>query len=113
VAIVGAGPIGLALLLTAQFDSLSAIFMIDLDDERLAAAKQLCATNLINSADGHAAHHLMELTEGAGVDVAIEAVGLSATFAIWQDIVAAGGRIATRRRPWQTGGAAYGKTLGS
>jgi hypothetical protein len=55
----------------------------------------------------------MELTEGAGVDVAIEAVGLSATFAIWQDIVAAGGRIATRRRPWQTGGAAYGKTLGS
>jgi alcohol dehydrogenase len=94
VAIVGAGPIGLAVLLTAQFYSPAAIFMIDLDDKRLAVAKKFGATNLINSADGHAAHHLMEMTGGAGVDVAIEAVGLPATFAICQDIVAAGGRIA-------------------
>ena len=57
-------------------------------------AKKFGATNLINSSDGHAAHQVMELTEGAGVDVAIEAVGLPATFDICQAIVAAGGRIA-------------------
>jgi alcohol dehydrogenase len=94
VAIVGAGPVGLAVLLTAQFYSPAAIFMIDLDDKRLAVAKQFGATTLINSTDGQAAQHVMELTEGAGVDVAIEAVGLPATFAICQAIVAAGGRIA-------------------
>src|SRR6202011_3694911 len=94
VAIVGAGPVGLAVLLTAQFYSPSAIFMIDLDEKRLAVAKHFGATNLVNSADGQAATRVMELTEGAGVDVAIEAVGIPATFAICQAIVAAGGRIA-------------------
>jgi alcohol dehydrogenase len=94
VAIVGAGPEGLAVLLTAQFYSPAAIFMIDLDDKRLAVAKKFGATTLINSADGHAAKRVMELTEGTGVDVAIEAVGLPTTFAICQAVVAAGGRIA-------------------
>lgn len=94
VAIVGAGPVGIAILLTAQFYSPAAIYMIDLDDKRLAVAKKFGATTLINSADGQAAQHVMELTEGVGVDVAIEAVGLPATFAICQGIVAAGGRIA-------------------
>ena len=94
VAIVGAGPVGLAVLLTAQFYSPAAIFMIDLDDKRLAVAKKFGATNLINSGDGQAAQHVMDLTEGAGVDVAIEAVGIPATFDICQAIVAAGGRIA-------------------
>jgi alcohol dehydrogenase len=94
VAIVGAGPVGLAVLLTAQFYSPAAILMIDLDDKRLAVAKKLGATTLINSTDGHAAEQVLELTDGAGVDVAIEAVGLPVTFAICQTIVAAGGRIA-------------------
>ena len=94
IAIVGAGPVGLAVLLTAQFYSPAAILMIDLDDKRLAIAKQFGATTLINSADGHAADHVMKLTEGSGVDVAIEAVGIPATFDICQAIVAAGGRIA-------------------
>jgi alcohol dehydrogenase len=86
--------VGLAVLLTAQFYSPAAIFMVDLDEKRLAVAKQFGATTPINSSDGHAAHHVMELTEGAGVDVAIEAVGLPDTFDICQAIVAAGGRIA-------------------
>ena len=94
VAIVGAGPVGLAVLLTAQFYSPAAIFMIDLDDKRLAIAKHFGATTLINSSDGRAAEHVMKLTEGAGVDVAIEAVGVPATFDICQGIVAAGGHIA-------------------
>jgi alcohol dehydrogenase len=94
VAIVGAGPVGLSVLLTAQFYSPAEIFMIDVDDKRLAVAKQFGATTVINSSDGRAAHRVMELTEGAGVDVAIEAVGIPATFDICQAIVAAGGRIA-------------------
>ena len=94
VAIVGAGPVGIAVLLAAQFYSPGAIFMIDLDEKRLAVAKQFGATTLINRRDGHTAEQVMELTKGAGVDVAIEAVGLPATFDICQNIVAAGGRIA-------------------
>jgi alcohol dehydrogenase len=94
VAIVGAGPVGLAVLLTAQFYSPAAIYMIDLDDKRLAVAKEFGATTLINSSDGRAAQQVLDLTDGAGVDVAIEAVGIPATFDICQAIVAAGGRIA-------------------
>ncbi|MCU1227187.1 MAG: alcohol dehydrogenase [Acidobacteria bacterium] len=94
VAIVGAGPVGLAVLLTAQFYSPAAIFMIDLDDKRLAVAGQFGATNVINSSDGNAAKRVMELTDGGGVDVAIEAVGVPGTFGICQEIVAPGGRIA-------------------
>lgn len=94
VAIVGAGPVGLAVLLTAQFYSPAAIFMIDLDDKRLAVAKEFGATTLINSSDGRAAQRVLDLTEGAGVEVVIEAVGIPATFNICQAIVAAGGRIA-------------------
>jgi alcohol dehydrogenase len=94
VAIVGAGPVGLAVLLTAQFYSPATIYMIDLDDKRLAVAKKFGANALINSTQGDAADQVMELTEGAGVDVAIEAVGLPSTFAVCQAIVAPGGRIA-------------------
>lgn len=94
VAIVGAGPIGLAVLLTAQFYSPAKIYVIDVDDNRLAVARQFGATHTINSADGLAVKRVMEATEGAGVDVAIEAVGLPATFDICQGIVGAGGRLA-------------------
>lgn len=94
VAIVGSGPIGLAALLTAQLYSPAAIIMIDLDDNRLAVAKQFGATHAINSADGKAAEAVMALTEGRGVDTAIEAVGVPATFLLCQELVAAGGIIA-------------------
>ncbi|KUR79837.1 alcohol dehydrogenase [Novosphingobium sp. FSW06-99] len=93
-AIVGAGPIGLAALLTAQFYSPGAIIMIDLDDKRLDVAKRFGATHTINSGDGHAVAALMALTEGKGVDTAIEAVGIPATFELCEQIVAAGGIIA-------------------
>ena len=93
-AIVGAGPVGLAVLLTAQFYSPGAIYMIDLDDKRLAVAKKFGATAVINSTDGKAVERVMELTGGAGVDVAVEAVGVPATFDICQSIVAAGGSVA-------------------
>jgi len=94
VAIVGAGPIGLAALLTAQFYSPAAILMIDLDANRLRVAEQFGATSSINSAEGTAVDQVMALTNGAGVDVAIEAVGVPATFDICQSILAPGGRLA-------------------
>lgn len=94
VAIVGSGPIGLAALLTAQFYSPAEIIMIDLDDNRLAVAKRLGATHTINSTDGKAAEKVMQITHKCGVDTAIEAVGVPATFHICEDIVAPGGTIA-------------------
>lgn len=94
VAIVGAGPIGLAALLTAQFYSPAEIIMIDLDDNRLEVAKRFGATAAINSTDGKAVDAVMKLTEKRGVDTAIEAVGIPATFEICEKIVAPGGHIA-------------------
>ena len=94
VAIIGAGPVGLASLLAARLYSPARIIMVDLDDHRLEIARALGATQVVNSADGKAAERIMELTKAAGVDVAIEAVGLSATFDICQAIIASGGRIA-------------------
>lgn len=94
VAIVGSGPIGLAALLTAQFHSPSQIIMIDLDDNRLAVSRRFGATEIVNSSDGKAAERVMALTEGRGVDTAIEAVGIAATFELCQDIIAPGGTIA-------------------
>jgi alcohol dehydrogenase len=93
-AIVGAGPIGLAALLTAQFYSPSAIVMIDLDDNRLEVAKRFGATATVNSSDGRAAEQVMRLTDGRGVDTAIEAVGIPATFNLCEDVIAPGGTIA-------------------
>ena len=94
IAIVGAGPIGLAALLTAQFYSPGEIIMIDLDDNRLEVAKRFGATSTINSSDGHAVAAVMKLTEQRGVDTAIEAVGIPATFELCEQIVAPGGTIA-------------------
>ena len=94
VAIIGAGPIGLATLLTAQFYSPAIIIMVDIDDHRLEVAKRLGATHTVNSRDGKAAEAVMKLTGGRGVDTAIEAVGIPATFIICEDIVAPGGTIA-------------------
>jgi alcohol dehydrogenase len=94
VAIVGSGPIGLAALLTAQFYAPAEIIMIDLDDNRLAVGKRFGATATVNSSAGDAAAQVMKLTGGRGVDTAIEAVGIPATFTLCEDIVAAGGTIA-------------------
>jgi len=94
VAIIGCGPIGLAALLTAKFYSPAEIIAIDLDDGRLAVAKRFGATATVNSGDGHAAEAVMQLTAQRGVDTAIEAVGMPATFELCQQIVAAGGTIA-------------------
>ncbi len=94
VAIIGAGPVGLAALLTTQFYAPANIIAIDLDDNRLKVAQQFGATAVVNSADGKAAEKVMAMTAGKGVDVAIEAVGVAATFGLCQEIIGVGGHIA-------------------
>ena len=104
VAIVGAGPIGLAALLTAQFYSPAEIIMIDLDDNRLEVAKRFGATATINSTDGKALETVMKMTGKRGVDTAIEAVGIPATFELCQKLVAAGRHHRQYRRAREEGG---------
>ena len=93
IAIVGSGPIGMSALLTAQFYSPARIFMIDLDDNRLESAKKFGATDIINSRKEDVIKRIMSETKD-GVDVAIEAVGLPATFDLCQNMVRPGGNIA-------------------
>ena len=94
VAIVGAGPIGLAALLTARFFSPAEVFMVDLDRNRLEVAHSLGAGRTVAAAGAEAVKEVLALTDGAGVDVAIEAVGVPATFDVCQSILAPGGRLA-------------------
>ncbi len=94
VAIVGAGPIGLATLLTAQFYSPSRTIMIDPDENRLGVARRFGATDTINNGKEDAIAKVMALTSGIGVDTAVEAVGVPATFELCQSLVAPGGTIA-------------------
>ncbi|HLK29104.1 MAG TPA: zinc-dependent alcohol dehydrogenase family protein [Puia sp.] len=94
VAIVGSGPIGLASLLTAQFYAPAEIIMIDPDDNRLETAKKFGATQVINNSKENAVEKVKQLTNGKGVDTAIEAVGIPATFELCQLLIAPGGTIA-------------------
>ena len=94
VAIIGAGPVGLSALLTTQFFAPAKIIVVDLDDHRLEVARQFGATATVNGTDGRAVENILAMTSGRGVDVAIEAVGMAATFGICQNIVGAGGHIA-------------------
>ncbi len=94
IAIVGAGPIGLAAMLTAQFYSPAEIIMIDTDDNRLKVAKTFGATQTMNSLKVNVIEKIMSITSGRGVDTAIEAVGLPVTFELCTAIVGPGGHVA-------------------
>ncbi|MBR7001717.1 MAG: zinc-dependent alcohol dehydrogenase family protein [Neisseriaceae bacterium] len=94
IAIIGAGPVGMSVLLTSQLYSPATIIMIDLDDNRLAMAKELGATHTVNSGKTNAVEEVMKITGGRGVDCAMEAVGYPATFDICQKIIKEGGRLA-------------------
>ncbi|MGV0910108.1 zinc-dependent alcohol dehydrogenase family protein [Martelella sp. FOR1707] len=94
IAIVGAGPVGMSVLLTSQFYSPGRIIMVDMDPSRLELAKQFGATDTVQVGSEDAVEKIMAMTDGNGVDVAIEAVGVPATFDICQKIVSAGGNVA-------------------
>ncbi|KAK9365557.1 chaperonin 10-like protein [Lipomyces kononenkoae] len=109
VAIVGAGPVGLAVLITAQFYSPASIIVIDTDNYRLSIAERIGASKVINPnrlsqnsvldeiAQCGVTYYNGDVTNpnpSPGVDVAIECVGRPETFDICQNIIAPGGRIA-------------------
>lgn len=94
VAIVGAGPVGLAVMLTAKLYTPSKIVVIDIDDTRLVHAKRLGADETINPQAPEAIEALNSISNGEGFDSVIEAVGTSKSFELCQELVAPGGSIA-------------------
>jgi alcohol dehydrogenase len=94
VAIVGAGPIGLAAVLTARLYTPGRIVVIDLADSRLESAVRFGADTTINNGAEDAVAIVMELTGGLGADVAFEAVGVPETFELAADLIRPGGRVA-------------------
>jgi len=94
VAVVGSGPVGLSAVMTAQLYGPAKVIAIDLDDARLARAKDFGATDTVNSGDADWKEQVLALTDGAGVDVAIEAVGVPETFTMAVDLVRPGGHVA-------------------
>jgi alcohol dehydrogenase len=94
VVIVGAGPIGLAGILTSRLYSPGRIVAIDIADARLASAERFGADTTINDAREDAAARVMELTDGLGADVAFEAVGVPEAFELTTEVIRPGGRAA-------------------
>src|ERR1700689_4400510 len=94
VGLVGAGPIGLAAILTARLYTPGNIIAIDLADSRLESARRFGADTTINNGSEDALARVMELTDGLGADVAFEAVGVPETFELAADLIRPGGRVA-------------------
>jgi alcohol dehydrogenase len=94
VAVIGSGPVGLSAVMTARLYGPSKVIAIDLDDSRLKRASDFGATDTVNSADTDWKQQVLALTDGQGVDVAIEAVGIPNTFTMATEIVRPGGSVA-------------------
>ncbi len=94
VAVVGAGPVGLSAIMTASLYGAARVIALDLDANRLAQAVSLGATDTVNSGDADWVEQVRAMTDGLGVDVAIEAVGIPDTFQACLKIVRPGGSVA-------------------
>jgi alcohol dehydrogenase len=94
VAVIGAGPVGLAAIATAGLYGAAKIIAIDLDQNRLDKSREFGATDTVLSDEGSWKEKVMAMTDGAGVDVAIEAVGVPSTFTMATQIVRPGGHVA-------------------
>jgi len=94
VAVIGSGPVGLSAVMTSRLYGPSKIIAIDLDDSRLKRASDFGATDSVNSGDADWKEQVMALTDGQGVDVAIEAVGTPLTFTMATEVVRPGGHVA-------------------
>jgi alcohol dehydrogenase len=94
IAVIGAGPVGLAVMATAGLYGAARIIAVDLDANRVEQAKKFGATDGVNSGDADWKEQIMALTDGWGVDVAVEAVGVPQTFQMATEIVRPGGHVA-------------------
>ncbi|WP_342319313.1 zinc-dependent alcohol dehydrogenase family protein [Corynebacterium mayonis] len=94
VVVIGAGPVGLAAITTSQLYGPSRVIAVDLDANRIEQAKRFGATDGVLSSDDDWKEQIMAMTDGLGVDVAIEAVGIPATWDMCLEVVRAGGTVA-------------------
>jgi alcohol dehydrogenase len=94
VVVVGAGPIGLAAIMTAKLHSPGRLVAVDLDSSRLDKALEFGADAAFDNGTEDAVAKVMELTGGLGSDVAIEAVGIPDTFELCTELIRPGGRVA-------------------
>jgi alcohol dehydrogenase len=94
VAVIGTGPVGLAAIATAGLYGPARIIAIDLDANRVEQARKFGATDGVISSDADWKEQVLALTDGLGVDVAIEAVGIPQTFTMCLDIVRPAGHVA-------------------
>jgi alcohol dehydrogenase len=94
VAVIGAGPIGLSIIATAGLYGAAKIISIDLDGNRIEQARRFGATDGVNSGDADWKAQVLALTDGLGVDVAVEAVGIPLTLQMATEIVRPGGHVA-------------------
>ena len=94
VVVVGAGPVGLAAIITAKLYGPGRIVAVDLDNSRLERAQEFGADVTINNSSENAVERVQEMTDGLGADVVMEAVGVPATFELCTELVCPGGRVA-------------------
>ncbi len=94
VVVVGAGPVGLAAIITAKLYGPGRIVAVDLDNSRLERAREFGADVTINNSSENAVERVQEMTDGLGADVVMEAVGVPATFELCTELVCPGGRVA-------------------
>ena len=94
VAVIGSGPVGLACIMTASLYGAARIIAVDLDDNRLEMARRFGATDVVNSGKAGYIEAIKGMTDGLGVDVAMEAVGIPATFETCLKVVRPGGSVA-------------------
>jgi alcohol dehydrogenase len=94
IAVIGSGPVGLSAVMTSRLYGPAKVIAIDLDDHRLARARDFGASDIVNSGTSDWRDQVLALTDGLGVDVAIEAVGTPITFTMATEIVRPGGSVA-------------------
>lgn len=94
IAVVGAGPVGLAAIMTSRLYGPGKVIAVDIADSRLEKATEFGADAIVNNSSGDTVKTIKDMTDGLGVDVAIEAVGVPETFELCTDLVRPGGMVA-------------------
>ncbi len=94
VAVVGAGPVGLAAMMTSNLYGAARVIALDLDGNRREQALGFGATDAVDAGASDWREQVLAMTDGLGVDVAIEAVGVPATFQACTELVRPGGSVA-------------------
>jgi S-(hydroxymethyl)glutathione dehydrogenase/alcohol dehydrogenase len=93
IAVVAAGGVGMNIIQIARAFGASQVIAVDVRDDKLDAARKLGATDVVNAAAADATARVRELTDGRGVDVAFEVLGIPQTFTQAFEMIRDGGRM--------------------